>query len=148
MNIGRSNFFQEEVVGVSDAVESWAGKGETVGSAQKFDKTVVGKYSYPRGSEYFPPRYWSNKYQWLPSNLSFRKDGTVKFTSYINNLHPNRYPEIYRTIEKLIDTALPAWDQCLLKYHKHDRVGFGRQKSRFSQPTDCPPEYVSRVKEL
>jgi len=54
---------------------------------------------------------WSEKYQWLPANVSFQENGTVKFTSYINNLHPTKHVEIYRLIERLIDIAIPAWDQ-------------------------------------
>ena len=57
--------------------------------------------------------YWSRNYQWLPANLAFQDDGTVRFTSYINNLHPNKHPEIYRLVEKLIDKAIPAWDAVL-----------------------------------
>ncbi|KAI6351414.1 hypothetical protein MCOR25_009950 [Pyricularia grisea] len=45
--------------------------------------------------------------------MRFQEDGSLKFTSYINNLHPTRYPEIYRAIEKLATKALPLWDQCL-----------------------------------
>ncbi len=57
--------------------------------------------------------YWSRTYQWLPANLAFQDDGTVRLTSYINNLHPKKHPEIYRLVEKLIDTAIPAWDAVL-----------------------------------
>ncbi|KAL5917472.1 hypothetical protein ACKVV1_007094 [Pyricularia oryzae] len=42
-----------------------------------------------------------------PSNMGFQEDGSLKFTSYMNNLHPTRYPEIYRVIETLATTALP-----------------------------------------
>jgi hypothetical protein len=66
--------------------------------------------------------------------LAFKEDRTVKFTSYINNLHPNKYPEIYRTVERLINTAIPAWDQCLSEYRDHNRVGAERLKPRLSQP--------------
>lgn len=57
--------------------------------------------------------YWSETFQWLPANLAFQEDGTVKFTSYINNLHPKKYPDIYRLIEKVVDMAIPAWDRVL-----------------------------------
>ncbi|KAL2189168.1 hypothetical protein L209DRAFT_742117 [Thermothelomyces heterothallicus CBS 203.75] len=33
--------------------------------------------------------------------------------NYINNLHPNKHPEIYRLIEQLVDTAIPAWERVL-----------------------------------
>jgi hypothetical protein len=57
--------------------------------------------------------FWSSTYQWLPANLAFQEDGTVKFTSYINNLHPKKHPEIYKLIEKVVDTAIPAWERVL-----------------------------------
>jgi hypothetical protein len=93
--------------------------------------------SYGIGGSAIPSEYWSDKYQWLPANLAFQEDGTVKFTSYINNLHPTKYPGIYRTIEKLIDTAVPAWDQCLTVHDSYRDVKIpphGRQNSRFSLP--------------
>lgn len=67
----------------------------------------------------------------------------MNFTSYINNLHPKKHPEIYRTLERLIDAAIPAWDQCLREHSDFDSVGAGRGKSRFSQPEDCPDECVT-----
>ncbi|PGH14080.1 hypothetical protein AJ80_06084 [Polytolypa hystricis UAMH7299] len=140
---GKSNFLQEEVVGVSDAVEVWAGKGET---APEQDDIVDPNQPNHRsmrfgiGGSGIPPEYWSNKYQWLPANLAFQEDGTVKFTSYINNLHPKKYPEIYRTIERLVDTAIPAWDRCLTRRRGFESSPGGRQRSRFSQPESCEEE--------
>ncbi|KFY72305.1 hypothetical protein V499_07558 [Pseudogymnoascus sp. VKM F-103] len=132
---GKSNFFQEEVVGVSDAIELWAGKGEPARAARKRDLPDP-NVSYDQGGSGIPFEYWSDTYQWLPANLAFQEDGTVKFTSYINNLHPKKYPSIYRTIEKLIDTAIPAWDQFLSvhDYKQKTLPPVGRQKSRFSVP--------------
>jgi hypothetical protein len=68
---------------------------------------------YQKGESYIERDYWSQTYQWLPANLAFQDDGTVRFTSYINNLHPKKHPEIYRLVEKLIDTAIPAWERVL-----------------------------------
>ncbi|KAL5353163.1 hypothetical protein ACLOAV_001196 [Pseudogymnoascus australis] len=138
---GKSNFFQEEVVGVSDAIELWAGKGKTLPKARQSGVSERDD-SYSAGESAVPPEYWSEEYQWLPANLAFQEDGTVKFTSYINNLHPKKYPSIYRTIEKLIDVAVPAWDQ-FLSVHDYRRPAssrpdnppsVGRQHSRFSVP--------------
>ena len=92
--------------------------------------------AYAQGGDRIPLEYWSYKYQWLPANLAFQEDGTVKFTSYINNLHPKKYPSIYHTIEKLIDTAIPAWDQFLAvqEYGPNIPPAPGRQHSRFAVP--------------
>lgn len=66
--------------------------------------------------EFIPSSFWSETYQWLPANLAFDEGGSVKFTSYVNNLHPKKYPEIYKAIEQLIDISIPAWDHVLHGY--------------------------------
>jgi hypothetical protein len=87
--------------------------------------------SYGVGSGTLPPEYWSETYQWLPANVAFQPDGGVKFTSYVNNLHPGKYPDIYRTLEELIKTSLPMWDQCLAMAVGYERrEGAGRTKKR------------------
>ncbi|KAK0704572.1 hypothetical protein B0H67DRAFT_498283 [Lasiosphaeris hirsuta] len=113
---GRSNFIQEEVVGVSDAVDKWAGKGEPVHETKIEEPPARDPHAFHwSGADgaSVPDEYWSSTYQWLPSNLAFQEDGTVKFTSYINNLHPKKHHEIYDVIEKLINISLPAWNAVL-----------------------------------
>ncbi|KAK8113558.1 hypothetical protein PG984_014084 [Apiospora sp. TS-2023a] len=120
---GQSSFLQDEVVGTTDAVAKWAGKGETTPSQGE--------------------NYWSANYQWLPANLEFRYDDTVRFTSYINNLHPTKYEGIYRTIEKLVERALPAWEQCIADCQP-DREGgdkvVGRKEARISPAKEAHDE--------
>ncbi|GAB1320932.1 Manganese lipoxygenase [Madurella fahalii] len=128
---GKSKFIQEEVVGVADAIEKWSGKGEIV---QK-DKEIAHDDPRPAWQRVeVPADYWSSTYQWLPANLSFQEDGTVRFTSYINNLHPKKHREIYRLVEKLVDAAIPAWDRVLSGVAMID--GKEEMQKRF----DLPPE--------
>ncbi|CAJ2504218.1 Uu.00g116120.m01.CDS01 [Anthostomella pinea] len=102
---GRSTVLREEVVGVNDSIARWAGKGDIIAKDEH-------EPTDPDGfSNVVPPSFWSDTYQWLPSNISFQEGGGAKFTSYINNLHPTRHSDVYRTIEKLVERALPAWDQ-------------------------------------
>lgn len=96
---GCSCFLEDEAVGVGDAVDRWAGKGDAI------PRKIFGR-----------SRLVSNKYQWLPANLEFTASGGVKFTSYINNLHPVKYRAIYGTIEKLVEKSLVLWDHCIGKY--------------------------------
>ncbi|PON27079.1 hypothetical protein TGAM01_v204027 [Trichoderma gamsii] len=122
---GRTRVLQDEVVGVTDAIHRWAGKGEPIAKD-------ISNPSRDRWGMASLDSYWSNTYQWLPANVEFMEDGTVKFASYINNLHPQKYPQIYRTIEKLIEAALPTWDQCLsLRLKDGKKNGAGRTGSRF-----------------
>jgi hypothetical protein len=131
---GRSRGFVEEVVGVGDAIEKWAGKGNTI-PKDDWRPGPQDRYRYSVAFGNVPPEYWSDTYQWLPANVAFQDDGTVRFTSYINNLHPNKYPEIYRTIEQLIETSLSSWDQCLVFPTGYDtRNCAGRINPRFPYP--------------
>ncbi|KAK0742613.1 hypothetical protein B0T18DRAFT_167361 [Schizothecium vesticola] len=113
---GRSRFLEDEAVGIDDAVDRWAGKGEVI----------------PR-KYHVASRFCSTDHQWLPANLEFTAMGGVKFTSYINNLHPTKYRDIYGTIEKLVEKSLPLWDHCLAEYRE---TRPGRQEPRL-RPGDA-----------
>lgn len=123
---GQSRVFRKEVVGVQDAIDKWAGKGDVIPTPIRGERRPFG----------LPDEAWSDTYQWLPANFALRKDNTVRFTSYINNLHPTKYPDIYKTIEELIQVALPAFDQCIAHFDYADVIGTGRKSSRFSLPED------------
>jgi len=133
---GRSRFLPDELVGVQDAVDKWAGKGEVIPKRAEWDEPPNQQgpgrlYSNAGiGGSFIDRSYWSTTYQWLPANLEFNDDGTVEFTSYINNLHPTKYLDIYVTIEKLLNAALPLWDQCIAEYNNYKLIGPGRRQPR------------------
>lgn len=136
----RTRAFQNDVVGIEDAIDKWSGRGEILVSEEPWVPQGSERFRYGVGGS-IPPDFWSVNFQWLPSNVAFRDDGTVRFTSYINNLHPNKYPEIYRAVERLIETSVPMWDQCLKTATGFDTVvGPGRNEGRFGVPEN--PEYV------
>ncbi|KAJ4264300.1 hypothetical protein NW762_005496 [Fusarium torreyae] len=129
---GRTPLIKEEAVGVSNALD-FIGQGEPNKglSAPKTPDWSYGSH-YRIGSGEVSAEYWSYKYHWLPANVGFREDGSVEFTSYVNNLHPTKFPEIHRKIEHVIDKAIPAWDQCLREVFGYKTGNFsGRGESRF-----------------
>ncbi|KAK0758113.1 hypothetical protein N5P37_009411 [Trichoderma harzianum] len=130
----RSSFILEEQVNKENALD-FVGKGELVPEITRladFGGRFVNVCWRPEDRGTVPPEYRSSQYQWLPANVAFREDGSTEFTSYINNLHPGKYPAIYKAIEHAIDTAIPAWDQCLKEDIKFDKsVTAGRNESRF-----------------
>ncbi|KAF2734477.1 hypothetical protein EJ04DRAFT_466559 [Polyplosphaeria fusca] len=139
---GRSRVLKEEVVGVAEAIKKWAGKGDVIPKDKGNLEAERGR-RYNVGSEYVPPEYWSDTFQWLPANVEFQDDGSIRLTSYINGLHPTKFPDIYRTIEKLIETALPAWDQCLsVASDYQQKTGAGRLEPRIGYPADPDDENV------
>ncbi|KAK2930715.1 Protein of unknown function DUF4246 [Fusarium oxysporum f. sp. vasinfectum] len=121
----------DEVVGVSNALD-FMGKGEPVRGQTPLVRENEFRSKFGIGSGKVLPEYWSDKYQWLPANVGFREDGSAEFTSYVNNLHPTKFPEIYRTIERLVDRVIPAWNHCLREVPRFgDETFAGRDKSRF-----------------
>ena len=146
---GRSRFLPQEVVGVDGAVDKFAGKGEVIPKRPEWEEELTKKKRHTWGEfdsdtvvggGLLHRSFWSNTYQWLPANIKFTPDGGVQFTSYINNLHPTKYRGIYSTIEKLIETALPMWDQCLEQNTVGGLVGPGRREPRLSAGDN--PEYA------
>ncbi|KAK4244335.1 hypothetical protein C7999DRAFT_35299 [Corynascus novoguineensis] len=139
---GRTRFFEKEVVGVDDAIDKYAGKGDVIlGEPVREGKARQDNRSAAISTwDCVPEYYWSTTYQWLPSNLGFTDDGAVRFTSYINNLHPIKHRSIYKTIEKFIEIALPMWDQCLTKYAQGTHYGPGRHDPRIPYPEEPDDE--------
>ena len=67
---------------------------------------------------------WSKRFQWLPAEVKFGGDkgADVRITSYINNLQPDLYPNLYTVIEKFVSRAVPLWNQVLMPWSDDDRV--------------------------
>ena len=53
-----------------------------------------------------------------------------RFTSYINNLHPQRHAELYNVIEKVVDAAIPLWGRTLSSWPIQQRIVFEKIEYR------------------
>jgi ssDNA-specific exonuclease RecJ len=58
---------------------------------------------------------FESKYSWIPSIFQVSPDGTdVRIESYINGMGPrDRFPVLYRLIEKVFLLALPHFERTL-----------------------------------
>ena len=70
---------------------------------------------------------YSDRFQWLPCQVDLLDDGSVKITSYINNLHPAENQELYDTVETIVSSAIPAWNLTLTELFKEERKAEGYQ---------------------
>lgn len=65
------------------------------------------------------PYPWSQEFQMLPCELRLPGEGDetgrVAITSYINNLHPQRYASLYPALESVLEAAIPMWNRVLLR---------------------------------
>lgn len=57
--------------------------------------------------------YISKKFQWLPAEVDVDLSGKAIFFSYVNNLHPVRYAEVYNSLEKIIELFIPMFERVL-----------------------------------
>lgn len=90
------------------------------GKTQVVDPTnpnnlVVAQYKNQfRGVEAFGI---SQKFQWLPSLLKINSSSKrYEFVSYINNLHPESYPDLYDSITDVFNYALPGLNYVLSQF--------------------------------
>lgn len=57
------------------------------------------------------------RFQWLPAELCLdRKSKTFSFTSYINNLHPLKFPDLYSRIAAVFNEVIPGLNFSLARY--------------------------------
>ncbi|KAG0044152.1 hypothetical protein BGZ83_010597 [Gryganskiella cystojenkinii] len=61
----------------------------------------------------YEERYFSKKYQWLPTDVQISNEGQAKFLSYINNLHPVEHAEMYQVLEGILELFIPMFEQVL-----------------------------------
>ncbi|KAF9481714.1 hypothetical protein BDN70DRAFT_876033, partial [Pholiota conissans] len=69
---------------------------------------------------------YSRKFQWLPCEVDISGVESVRITSYINNLHPEKEKLLYRMIENVIDASIPLWNltlapQTAASYNRYHR---------------------------
>jgi len=70
--------------------------------------------------------------QWLPAEF-YATENECKIRSYINNLHPKQYPQLYKDLAKLFFASIPAFEAVL------SEVGAGPQPRQFPIRVECSP---------
>ncbi|MET8968074.1 DUF4246 domain-containing protein [Streptomyces hydrogenans] len=56
---------------------------------------------------------FSERFQWLPTDVDVDDDGRVAFRSYVNNVHPERHRELAAVLPELVARFLPLWENVL-----------------------------------
>ncbi|VVT56564.1 uncharacterized protein SAPINGB_P005153 [Magnusiomyces paraingens] len=64
----------------------------------------------------------SKRFQWLPSIFNVAKDGKVTIESYINNLHPVHYKDLYRPIADIFARFIPGINAALSQYASKEHI--------------------------
>ena len=56
---------------------------------------------------------FSEKFQWLPTDVDVSEDGEVTFRSYVNNVHPETHRELNSVLPDLFACMRPLWENVL-----------------------------------
>ncbi|MFF6772312.1 DUF4246 domain-containing protein [Streptomyces sp. NPDC012637] len=56
---------------------------------------------------------FSERFQWLPTDVEVGDDGAVSFLSYVNNVHPETHGELAAVLPELFARMLPLWENVL-----------------------------------
>jgi hypothetical protein len=101
-----------------DDCEQWIGKGGIM-PVPEDAATQVSSWAYIRRSS--GQHFYSTKFQWLPCEVAFVDEDSVKVTSYINNLHPKKHKELYEVLERVIARTIPMWNTTLESTQTRDK---------------------------
>ncbi|MET9348434.1 DUF4246 domain-containing protein [Streptomyces termitum] len=56
---------------------------------------------------------FSERFQWLPTDVDVSEDGEAVFASYVNNVHPERHRELAAVLPELFGRVLPLLENVL-----------------------------------
>ena len=120
LQYGKSRVILTGGVGILDCAEySASGSVCTIPVEVSEDKVCVRDKSW--GGSTSSLKAWGS-YQWLPTDVGFRQDGTASIAGYMNNLHLQHHSELYQILEQAVDKALPLWNECLSWFHDRTRI--------------------------
>lgn len=111
-----NRILRDGVVGVTDCTDR-AGEGVTIPVPPEEKTLPSGEQTSYRptfGRERTFTTPFSRQFQWLPCDVDLsREEHSVKITSYINNLNPEKHRELYGIIEEIIARTIPLWNMTL-----------------------------------
>ncbi|KAG6913482.1 hypothetical protein DXG01_006524 [Tephrocybe rancida] len=118
---GRSKILGNSLVGLDNCIRC-SGEGTVVPVPPEKDATLDTRVFQTDPLK----KPYSMRFQWLPCEVGLSKGASsVKITSYINNLHPEKHADLYAVIEQLIGHTIPLWNATLTPL-KAPRLRFNR----------------------
>ncbi|KAH8668974.1 hypothetical protein BX600DRAFT_266074 [Xylariales sp. PMI_506] len=142
---GRTKVLPTGVVPLSDCI-AYTGKGERI---EGFEPTQENTHISKRNADTWESSdrrmmpAW-DEFHWLPSDVSFNENGKVSIDSYINNLHPVRHHDLYQVLERMVECAIPMWNESLSWFQDRIRIKPERTGSEdWTRPDGAKsPEWV------
>lgn len=76
-------------------------------------RTVAKKYQKWANryeNDFWGRPYESSSFQWLPAEFFVDESGRARIDSYINNLDPSKYPDVYEQLRHLFEQIFPLFE--------------------------------------
>lgn len=129
---GKTRILPDRVIRVHEALR-YAGQGEVIPAITETGITredIAWRVSARADIQVRP---YSLNYQVLPTDWEFGDDGRWHIATYINNLHPVKHRNIYRTIEDVFNCLIPQWNMTMtpLKDMLHSRARIEYHKAEY-----------------
>ena len=64
-------------------------------------------------TNHFSKYEFSERFQWLPTDVDVSADGEAVFRSYVNNVHPEKHRELASVLPDLFARLRPLWENVL-----------------------------------
>ncbi|MUT92876.1 DUF4246 domain-containing protein [Streptomyces sp. Z38] len=64
-------------------------------------------------TDHYARHEFSEKFQWLPTDVDVDADGRASFRSYVNNVHPDKHRDLVAVLPELFARMLPLWENVL-----------------------------------
>lgn len=109
---GKSKILTDKTMDRDNCLAS-IGQGETLAVPPAEQATLPGYRSDAYSWENVNVNPFSRKFQWLPCDVELTDNNGCRIVSYINNLHPQHYQELYTVIENILAKTIPLWDETL-----------------------------------
>uniref|UniRef100_A0A0G4HK74 DUF4246 domain-containing protein n=1 Tax=Chromera velia CCMP2878 TaxID=1169474 RepID=A0A0G4HK74_9ALVE len=129
--VGWGKVKEEEEEEEGDVVEG----GEAGGEDEDEWEDDLGSFNYPLMAS-------RPKCRWLPADFDVDAEGKVKAASYINNLHPEDFKDLYGTLETLLEKFLPLFEATLTatRFPHERRVDPEREEEMQEEHYEDPDE--------
>ncbi|KAJ1723672.1 hypothetical protein LPJ53_002004 [Coemansia erecta] len=111
-------------------------------AVRELNQRMAGNSSFIPINEKYLDKIDPEDRHWLPTDIHVNGDGTINILSYINNLHPGKYADAYKSIATMISRCIPALEQVLtdLKNLRDLRVPYDLETS-VQEDIPHPTEY-------
>ena len=129
---GRTRVLKDKLIGVDEAL-SHAGQGDVIPVPEDTGITREDMAWRVAAQADVTSRPYSRQFQLLPCEMNMKDDGRWHITSYVNNLHPVKYHDIYGLIEDVFNMVIPQLNATLtpLKDMLHSRARITYKKAEY-----------------